>query len=387
MDELQTYDFGFDYRGPSSSEDLNAIMEKIGIDLSNLSAANIRLNQEMISLAKQSYKQEMGMFRKILELSNEARDSGTTCAADLADPSVVLTTDHDEVSIPAGQRLLHNASFGVITPPYTGDNRLAWTATLGKVARDGVEAAVQVITENGSISTIDPFQAFTGHPPTSFERAALVGSPQSAEAIPEISLFVRIPPASTGMGYPLSNYVTFIPFPIYTESIRFYYTTDYTPVLSRTGSSWSDTPDYVDSLDITAGAYRLTQAPIWASFPEVEISAIRIDIKQPFYIVDGGSCIYSYGIGALELGYVKPTTTTAIGTVQINKPTGVFTSITDTHVVMDNIASADVDEVLSTVSWVDDGDASIAYVELTILPNAISSGQVPVVTSVSVDYT
>ena len=83
------------------------------------------------------------------------------------------------------------------------------------------------------------------------------------------------------------------------------------------------------------------------------------------------------------------TTTTAKGTVKITKPSGSFASVaTDAgNVDFDNVSSGDYDDVVSTYAWKDPVDDDIAYVEITLLPNATSDGQIPVIKEVSVDYT
>jgi hypothetical protein len=384
MDELSAELYGFDYRGPASSEALNQLLENVGTDLGVLLEASYRLKNEVTLISNQTLKQTYALSRKLATLST--RDSGSNCKADLTDATVLLTTDRDEVSIPAANRLVHKQQYPCIMPPVDTSNWLARDGVNERIVADGVDCVVEAVAEVGTVGTLPLSLAIAGPDSLFYER--ILSSASIPETAQTTSLFFGVPQTRTGTGYPNSNYITFMPFPLYTTNMRVWYTLDSEPVLSVAGSSWNDWPTYVTDLR-HATVYKTECMPLYTSFPTANITAIRIDMQQPFYLVELTDYVFSYGLGELELGIIKATTNIAIGTVKITKPTGNFTSIgtDDGNVTLSNIASADLVDVVSTYAWVDPEDATIAYVEITLLPNAITDGQIPIITEVSVDYT
>lgn len=382
MDELQTSLYGFDFRGPASSEALNHFAENAKRDLGGLLYEAARLKSETTLLAGQTRKQTLAMARKLAALSS--RDTGSVCVADLTDPSVLLTTDRDDETIPTDQRLVHRSEFPVIMSPTTSTDWLSNADGDNRYVADGVGMSVEVVYESGTTYYIPTELAISGHNALFFERILAAGSPLGTN--PEISVFFSVPPTRTGIGYPNTNYLSYFPFPIRTTSTRVYYTTDSEPTLTRAGAVWNDWESYVDDLR-HSGSYVTEVPPIFSSFPTKQMTAVRFDLKQPFYLVEDSNYIYSYGLGMVRLGLLKSTASTAIGTVRIDKPSGTFTSVTDSSVELANIAAADESSVASTYEWVDPGDASIAYVEITVNSSSVADGQVPIITEVSVDYT
>jgi hypothetical protein len=173
---------------------------------------------------------------------------------------------------------------------------------------------------------------------------------------------------------------------MYTSSVRVYYTTDIDPTLTIAGSNWVEFPPFVDSL-FNDGAYFEEAGPIFASFPQENISAIRIDVKQAFYLQEANQYVYSSGLGVLCYGLMRPTSSVAKAVVRIDKPSGNFTSLSTAHVTFDNVDLNEQDDFYETSSWVDPVDATIAYVEITVSPEVLIGRQIPIITGVSIDYT
>jgi hypothetical protein len=383
MDDIQAELFNFDFRGPASSEALNEFMGKISNDMGVLIDSSYTLRNNYKLLSDQTRKQTLALSRKLATITD--RDNGANCKANLSDGTVLLTTDRDGVTIPTSSRLVHKQEFPIIMPPTTFLNWLARTDGTNTFIADGVETNVQVISESGTPYYIPTELAIAGDDALFYER--VLSSISVLSVNPEISVFVSVPQSKTGMGYPDSNFLTYFPFPLYTTSMRVYYTDDTEPTLSVAGSSWHDWPTYIASL-YNNDVYSTESVAVYSSFPTTNITAIRFDIKQPFYLAVGGNYIWSYGLGMVQLGLVKSSVATASGTVRIDKPTGNFTSIAtdDAVVTLDNVVSADIDDVLDTYAWIDPDDASIAYVELTLHSDVLENGQVPIIKEVSVDY-
>lgn len=382
--ELNTELFGFDFRGPASSEALNEYAENVKKDISALIDESYRANYKMLMLTSQTFKQTIALANMINE--DGSRDSGSNCKADLTNPENILFEDRDGNPVASTSRLAHRAEVPVIHPQFSSLNWIARDTDQNRVPADNVQTSMESISESGTTYYTPLEYAFSGESDICFERVMKVGSPASPS--PEISYFFSVPIIRNGSGYPRSNYIRLYPFPLYTESLRVYYTTDSEPVLTRADSVWNDWPTYLTSL-YHNDVYKTRQYGIFTSFPTENITAIRIDIKQPYYLIDGSYYVYSYGLGGVEFGYGKPNATSSTSVVRIEKPTGTFTSVSTDggNVVFDNVASADYDDVVSTYSWVDESDPSIAYVEITINNSALPDGQIPVITEVSVDYT
>jgi hypothetical protein len=387
VDELHTQTYGFDFRGPASSEMLNQFAEDLNQNLGSLLAASYRLKHEVTILSNQTLKQSYAYARILNAVST--RDSGTNCKANLTDPTVLLTTDRNGSSINAEQRMVHWQPYGRLSCPVAIQDYLTYSDGERNYVQPGVTMALESGDESGDVYLVPQEYALAGLPGMFYERildaVAVKPTPQS------IRLFFSVPPSRSGSGYHTCNYIKYIPFPAYTEGVKVYYTTDTDPTLTEGGATWNSWLDYsyVDDLH-HHGAYFDQQGPILTSFPGLDISAIRIDLAQPYYLVEDGSYVYSSGLGDLGLGLMKSTASTVIGTVRIDKPTGNFAGIGTDHgyVVFSNIdPSEQTSAFYSTYSWVDPSHAHIAYVEVTLRPGVLAGGHVPIIKEVSIDYT
>lgn len=383
MDDLQLELLGFDFRGPASSEALNDFLKDMNKDLGSLISASYKVKHDMELLSKQTIKQVYAMSRKLAAVTT--LDDGSTCKADLTDSTNLLTTDRDGALIETASRLVHRHQNSCILPPVEYTNWLSRYDGTTKYVASGVTTAIEAIQEDGDIYDIPLELAISGLPSIFFERQVV--SAVVCASTQETSIFFSVPPSLTGSGYPNSNYITFMPYPLYTTSMKVWYATESDPTLSRAGSTWYDWPTYITAL-YNNDIYKTECTALYTSFPSTEITAIRIDIQQPFYLTESGYYIYSYGLGELELGIMKPTCSTAMGTVKITKPTGNFTTVaTDAaNVTLANVPTASVDDVLTTYSWIDPLDATVAYVEISIDTDALATDIVPIITEVSVDY-
>jgi hypothetical protein len=383
MDDLQLEILGFDFRGPASSEALNEFLEKMNKDLGSLIASAYEAKHNLDLLSNQTVKQTYALCRKLSAVTS--LDNGSVCLADLSDTTVLLTTDRNGDSIDSTSRLVQRQQNACILPPVEYNNWLSRYSGTTKYVAAGVRTAIEAIQEDGDVYDIPLELAISGKPAIFFERQIV--SPIVCTSTQETSLFFSVPPSLTGAGYPASNYLSFIPFPLYTESIKVWYATEADPALSREGSTWYDWPSYVTDL-YHNDVYATEHEPLYTSFPSTVITAIRIDIQQPYYLTESGYYIYSYGLGELELGLMKPSCSNAMGTIKIQKPSGNFTTVeTDAaNVTFANVPTASVDEVLTTYAWIDPEDATIAYVEISIDTDALETDIIPIITEVSVDY-
>jgi hypothetical protein len=247
--------------------------------------------------------------------------------------------------------------------------------------------ALEAESESGDVYLVPQEYAIAGLPGMFYERILSSGSIKPSPQL--LSLFFAVPPSRSGSGYHTCNYIKYVPFPAYTEGVKVYYTTDTDPTLTRAGATWNDwNYTYLQSL-YHGGGYFPQQGPIFTAFPSLNISAIRIDLSQQYYLVEDGSYIYSYGLGDLGLGLMKSTSSTVIGTVRIDKPAGNFSGIdtNDGHVVFDNVdPSENTTDFCTTYSWPDPSDLNVAYVEVTLIPGVLSGGHVPIIKEVSIDY-
>lgn len=381
MDELSTEVYGFDFRGPASSEVLNEFAENLQQDLTSLLAASLTLKADFELLSSQTLKQTYAISKKLKEVQD--RDDGSTCLADLTDSTVLSYVDHNDDTIATANRIEHLQQYGILVPPYYKLDRLSFSDGEKNYISDGVTVALESVNESGTLYNVPAELAIAGYSSIFYERLIACTSIPALQQ--EFSYMFSVPPSRTGSGYSKNNYLSFIPFPIYTPSMRVYYTTDWSPTLTIAGDNWSDWDSYVDSL-YHNDVYTTKMGPVFASFPEAEITAIRIDIKQPYYIVEDTNYIFSSGLGQLSFGLIRPTATTAQAVIRIDKPTGNFVSIEDTHVTFDNIDSGELDDLYETYSWIDADDATVAYVEITLSPETLSGRQLPIIKEVSIDY-
>jgi hypothetical protein len=385
MDDLQLEALGFDFRGPASSEALNEFVTQMNQDIGNLLTLAYMNKVQTETLANQTIKQTYAFCRKLAE--DDSRDNGSICEADITDSTIVLHTDRNEAPIDAASRFVHRHQNMVILP---STSSLSWLTRFDgnmRFVANGVTMDDEAVQETGTVYTLPLSQAISGIPAMYYEKIIVNATVPGTQQ--ESSAFYTIPPSLTGDGYPYSNFISLMPFPMYTESMRIYYTTQASPTLTRSGSTWNDWPTYTTSLR-HGGNYKTKVGPIYSSFPNTEITAIRIDMKQPYYLVESDDYVFSYGFGELEVGQMKPLSGTIKGTVRVDKPSGSFVTInsgTGGNVTFDNLPAADISDAVTTYAWIDDGDATIAYVEITINMDEISNGVVPIITNVSVDYT
>lgn len=382
MEDKQSELIGYDYRGPASSKVLNDFVEDISKDLGTILSNVSNLKSETSLLANQTYKQSMAFVRKLNSL--EERDTGSICKANLSDITVMSYVDLDDEDIDSDNRLVLRQEYGIIMPPVASNNWLSHSDESRRYISDGVEYALEVPIggESGTVYSVPLNQAIEGLSSTFYER--IVVSPGIVPS-QSLSIFFSIPETRTGIGYPASNYIQFLPFPLYTTGYKVWYTTDSEPILSIGDTSWNDWPNYIEPI-YHNDSYLAELGPIYTSFPTENITAIRVDINQPYYLVDDTNYVYSHGLGNLEVGMIKSTTTEAVAVVRIDKPTGVFTSITGANVTLDNVPVANEADVVATRYEIDASDPSIAYVEITLTPGGVSTGQIPIISEVSIDY-
>jgi hypothetical protein len=381
IDELQSRIYGFDFRGPASSEMLNQFAEDLNKDLGALIATSIQLKSDLTLLAGQSLKQSYAIARRFKGIAE--RDSGTNCQADLTDASVIGYTEQGGGDILLSQRMDHRQQYGVLTPPMDGVDYLSYSSGARKYLADGTTIVLESVDESGSLQAIPAELAIAGLGAIYYERLLVANAAKVGPQ--EFSYMVSVPPSRTGSGYPLANFISFVPFPMYTSGVRVYYTTDLDPTISVSGSNWVEFPFYVESIH-NDNNYIEECGPIFTSFPQVNVSALRIDVKQEFYLQEGNQYVYSSGLGVLNFGLMRPTSSTAKAVVRIDKPSGNFTTLSTVHVTFDNVDLEEQDDFYTTSSWIDPGDPSIAYVEITVSPEVLIGRQIPIITGVSVDY-
>jgi hypothetical protein len=382
MDELKTTLYGFDFRGPASSEALNQFAEDVSADLNSLLAAFVRLKADVQLLSGQSLKQYLSITNKVKAL--QSRNAYPLYYADLSDTSVVSYLEEGGGTIPIEQRMELRSQYAVITPPVAMVDYLSYTDGERKYLADGVTVITESIAETGTLYPIPEALAIAGLPTVFYER--LLASDEILPDPEEFAMMIAIPPSRTGSGYPLSNFISFIPFPLYSPGIKVYYATATDPTLSVGGVDWKTWPAPITDLYNDGGDEYRDGEPLFASFPQENITALRIDVAQENYLVEGDKYVYSSGLGLLSFGLMRPTTSTAKVVVRIDHETSNFVSVGDAHVTFSNVDTSELDDLYETSSWIDPNDASVAYVEITLHPEILSGKQIPIITQVAVEY-
>lgn len=390
IDKVKAAWNSFKYRGPSSSHDFNQFIDDSFEDFTALKRAAVTLAEETSNVVGKTSREQLALARKINELSDSVRDTGTYCYADLSDRSIVGWTDRNDTAIPLASRLHHSPVYGYISLNGTMYDVLAVRDESGFIVPDYVETAYTSTYEADAAQGDDTRRALSGWEREVWERVSLLNS----DATPtQGSYFVRVP--SQLLRRPESNCLIFHPFPNYSTDYIVKYTTDQDPVLTADGSTWNDFPDYISYVGsgttgfITNSQHRLIQ------FPLTQITALRIDLRQQNAFLHDSSYIFSFGIRHLSAGYLDYSSASGMIRITVQKPTGNFTEVQSGAVITySNLPAAYDTGNISSYCWIDPEDATKAYIELSMAmdgsltsPAGNSLTYSPQIATIGVQYT
>lgn len=388
IQETKTVWNNFKYKGPSSSKDFNEFIENAFSDFTSLKRMAVILAEETSNLLGKTARESMALTSRLSSLTEQQRDNGSVCYANLSDSSVVEWLDRNGDTIPASTRLHHNPIYGYISLPCTFYDYLAIKNEAGYVVPDYVDMQFESIYEANNVRGDDLKRVLSGFDKEVWERVSILNigdTPVSG------SLYIMVPEQL--MIRPSSNFIVLNPFPPLFVDFSIYYTTDISPTLSSGGASWNTFPDYISY--IGDGNVAQNAPNLMLQFPATDITALKIDMIQRNSFFDGSSYVFSYGIRHLGLGYANPSTPSGMARITVQKPSGNFTSISEEAVVEYlNLAAPYDTGNISTYCWIDPLDATKAYIELSISNQGTLSSPAgnilsysPQIASIGVQYT
>lgn len=390
LDAIKTSWRSFKYRGPSSSHDFNDFIDDAFDDFTALKRAAVTLSEEASNMAGKTSREQLALARKLNEMTDAAKDTGTYCYADLTDRSIVGWTDRDGTTIPLASRLHHSPLYAYVGLPGTMYDVLAVRDDKGYIVPDYVETSYVSAYEAATAQGDDLRRALSGWEKEIWERVSILDS----DATPtEGSYFIKVPQQLLRM--PNSNCLIFHIFPNFSTDYILKYTTDQDPVLTKAGSTWNDFPSYTSYTGsgttgfIVNGQHRLIQ------FPSTQITALRIDLRQQNAFLSESSYVFSFGIRHLSLGLLDYSAPSGMIRLTVDRPTGNFTSVASGAIITySNLAAPDDTGNVTSYCWIDPEDATKAYIELSIaMDGSFSSpaGNVltfsPQIASIAVQYT
>jgi hypothetical protein len=228
-----------------------------------------------------------------------------------------------------------------------------------------------------------------------------VTSPYGAQ----MYLYIKVPSEYTGSKK--SNFIKLNPYPLFgVDILSIEYTTISNPTMTENDVWYPLNRDrlYDGNTDAvgkvppgswtTIGSdYILNSGPIAFQFPELEITAIRIAMRQKNYLIENNKYVYTYGLSDLDIRYDKFLPTGRM-IFKFDAPEGdIISSITSVTPKIYNVSPSLLSQAFSYRVIYNDGSiytlenpgsSNSVWIEVTL--NQLPDGTAPVLSDLVINY-
>jgi len=369
-ESLYTYRRGAKHRGPTTSEDYNNRIEENYRDLVVLYNRTGGLREDAKSAFSRFIKENMALQDAYNDL--ESRLTVLEAAANKLSFRSSAQIDVDRFDstayeITSGSRCYHDMKYGqIVLPKSSSTSKLRLTTTNGDdfIPSSFAASAVGVpgTLDDSSISYVqssDPQYAVLSELGKIWERSVIATNAAPLGAA--VDLYIRIPVEFTATDR--ANALVVDPFPALGCSIE---SIEYTTASSV---NLNDTDSYLPLNYQTlypgdSGAVGWLAPGAWAGdeiidsglktfyFDPINITGLKIRLRQKSYFEEGGKVVYSYGLSNLDLRY-DSFNDMGKTIIRYDAPAGyTISSVSDVQVDIFNVPLGDKPEAYSyRVIW------------------------------------
>lgn len=403
------------YNGPVDSSDHNLRVEENYKDLVYLYNKFNVIDQKLGEAFERVLKDHVFITRSVKDLDD--RIQALEAAENMVSIYSFKQIDNNaipngEVSIQLDEILSFDPIYNIVTLPKidgSSHSKLKFfTSSEGQIIPDFFETRISnslsgVDVPGSIIDGTNVYNAILDRSDKYWKRTVISNSTAAAGA--QTYLYVKIPSEYTGSKK--SNFIKLNPYPVYgVDIMAIEYTTTQNPTMTES-DVWL--PVNRDRLyDGTTSAigkvppggwtsigsdFILNSGPIGFYFRELDITAIRIAMRQRNYFTENGKYIYTYGLSDLDVRYDKflPSGKIIFKFEPANGDT--ISSITSVTPKIYNVSPALLSEAFSYRVIYNDGSiytttnpgaSNAVWIEITL--NIMPDGTAPVLSDLIINY-
>ena len=403
------------YNGPVDSADHNSRIEENYKDLVYLYNKYNVTDQKLSEAFQRVLKDHIFLNQYIKDMDD--RILALESAENLI--SIHSYSQIDNIAIPNGESgiqsdevLSYDPVYNVVTLPKidgASHSKLKFFTSIdGQIIPDFFETKISntlpgVDTQGAIVDSTNVYNAILDRSDKYWKRSIVTDttSPFGAQTY----LYIKIPTEYTGSKK--TNFIKLNPFPLFgVDILSIEYTTNLNPTMSQSDGWYPLNRDRLYDGNSEAvgkvppGAwtslgsdYILNSGPLAFYFPELEITAIRLVMRQKNYLIENNKKIYTYGLSDLDIRYDKFLPSGRM-IFKFEAPEGdLINSITSVTPKIYNVSPALLSQVFSHRVIYQDGSiytlenpgsSSTVWIEVTL--NQLADGTAPVLSDLIVNY-
>ena len=403
------------YNGPVDSADHNARIEENYKDLVYLYNKYNVTDQKLSEAFQRVLKDHIFLNQYIKDMDD--RIAALESAENLI--SIHSYSQIDNIAVPEGedniqadQVLSYDPIYNVVTLPKidgASHSKLKFFTNIdGQIIPDFFETKISntlpgVDTQGAILDSTNVYNAILDRSDKYWKRSIITDttSPYGAQTY----LYIKIPAEYTGSKK--TNFIKLNPFPLFgVDILSIEYTTNLNPTMSQADGWYPLNRDRLYDGNSEAvgkvppGAwtslgsdYILNSGPLAFYFRELEITAIRLVMRQKNYLVENNKKIYTYGLSDLDIRYDKFLPSGRM-IFRFDAPEGdVISNITSVTPRIYNVSPALLSQAFSHRVIYQDGSiytlenpgsSNTVWIEVTL--NQLADGTAPVLSDLIVNY-
>lgn len=403
------------YNGPVDSSDHNLRIEENYKDLVYLYNKYNVTDQKLSEAFERVLKDHIFISRYIKDLDD--RVQALEAAENMV--SIYSFSQIDNNAIPAGELtvqtdelLSFDPIYNIVTLPKVDGSSHSklkfFTASDGQIIPDFFEARISnslpgVDVPGSIIDGTNVYNSILDRSDKFWKRTVLSNTTSSYGA--QMYVYIRIPSEYTGSKK--TNFIKLLPYPMYgVDILSIEYTTVANPTLTENDNWYPLNRDGLyDGTSSAVGKvppggwtsvgtdYILNSGPTGFYFGELDITAIRVAMRQRNYLTENGKYVYTYGLSDLDIRYDKflPTGRMIFKFEPANGD--VIANITSVTPKIYNVSPALLSEAFShrviyfdgsVYTTTNPGSSNAVWIEVTL--NQMPDGTAPVLSDLIINY-
>ena len=403
------------YNGPVDSSDHNARVEENYKDLVYLYNKYNVTDQKLTEAFQRVLKDHIFINQYIKDMDDRVK--ALESAEDIISIHSYSQIDNivvpdEESGIQADEVLSYDPTYNIVTLPKidgASHSKLKFfTGINGQIIPDFFETKISNIlpgvdTQGAIVDSTNVYNAILDRSDKYWKRSIVsnITSPYGAQ----MYLYIKIPAEYTGSKK--TNFLKLNPFPLFgVDILAIEYTTMQNPTMSESDTWYPLNRDRLYDGDTEAvgkvapgswttlgSDYVLNSGPLAFYFPELEITAIRLVMRQKNYLIENNKYIYTYGLSDLDIRYDKFLPTGRM-VFKFDAPEGqTISSITSVTPKIYNVSPSLLSQAFShriiynngSIYTLDNpGSSNSVWIEVTL--NQLPDGTAPVLSDLVVNY-
>jgi hypothetical protein len=414
-DILNTKKRDYQYNGPVESSDYNERVEENYKDLVYLYNKSNIIDNKLSQAFERVIKDHKFLSSAVEDLTNRVSAlEATSNTISLHSFSQIdySTLVGSSFAVSGTELLSFDPIYNTISLPKVSSgsfSKLKFTSpTAGQVVPEFFKAKIDTnfagVDGNGAVIDTTPiYNAILDAPDKVWKRNVIVESTSMAGA--QMMLYVKIPAEAAGSLK--TNMIKINPYPAFgVDLVSIEYSSKQNPALADS-DGWTplNKKAYYDGTTeaigkVPPGGWSTTGAdtirncpPVAFTFPDTDITAIRIKFIQRNYFTELGKAIYTYGLSDLDIRYEK-FLSTGRTIIKFTAPDGdVIENVTNVTPKIYNVPSSLISSAFSyriiyndsgTYTLSNPGASNSVWIEVTL--NMLDDKTAPVLTDLIINY-